>query len=711
MAFLRSTRQLAATGLILLAANAAAQVDSVALSNEYYNQGMEVFGFTHRKQAAELFILAIQVNPRNAKAQLMAGQSIMLTIRKEQSLEYFRRAWKLDQNVDPEILYFLGQAYHYSEKFDSAILFYDRYNRVLSRSLNLAKSNKINEVNRKIFECRNAVIYKEHPVDVKITNLSVKINSEYPDYAPSVSEDESLLVFTSRRPGGNLNERVAVDHEYYEEVFISEKVNGEWQPAKNPGAPLNTGYHNASVNISPDGLEMIVYHDTGGGDLLLSTREKGGPWSTPKPMEGINTEYLESSATISEDDKTIYFTSNRPGGYGGTDIYSCELGKGGRWVNVKNLGPLVNTEMDEEGVFISANGQHLYFSSNGLAGMGDLDIYRSAFDPVKKEWTEPVNMGYPINSPENDIYFVLTATEQYAYMSSLRSDNFGEQDIYMIDMRNWKPVYLDRPEYSEVFAEATGQAEEIASEPVTIPATPNPPAAPPAQESTSTAAVVPLAKPDRPTNSRVTITWRVFDDANGRPMDTEIHMTDKRGKYIDIIKKNPGVYGASLVLYADSTARYLVEIAQSDYLPFTSSLYFQGVLPKDEEISETIKLRRVPSNTHVVNVGYVLNVYFSHDGVDPLSYEGIRNLLQMMKASPTMRVEIGGHTDAFGPDAYNLTLSRRRAENVRTMLTKGGADGSRITAVGYGETKPVDTNDTMEGRRLNRRIEFTILQP
>src|SRR5205085_8580015 len=131
--------------------------------------------------------------------------------------------------------------------------------------------------------------------------------------------------------------------------------------------------------------------------------------------------------------------------YGGTDIYSCELGRGNNWINVKNLGPLVNTEMDEEGVFISASGQHLYFSSNGLAGMGDLDVYRTTFDPVKKEWGEPVNMGYPINSPENDIYFVLTATEKLAYMSSLRSDNLGEQDIYMIDMSRWKPVYLDRP--------------------------------------------------------------------------------------------------------------------------------------------------------------------------------------------------------------------------------------------------------------------------
>ncbi len=196
-------------------------------------------------------------------------------------------------------------------------------------------------------------------------------------------------------------------------------------------------------------------------------KEKTAAGAHRSRVEGINTEFLESSATITQDDKMIYFTSNRPGGYGGTDIYSCELGKGGRWVNIKNLGPLINTELDEEGVFISANGQHLYFSSNGLAGMGDLDIYRSTYDANTKEWGEPVNLGYPINSVENDIYFVLTADEKFAYISSLRRENLGEQDIYKVDMTRWKPVYLDQPEFSEIFAQgvaAKGNADPVVTE-------------------------------------------------------------------------------------------------------------------------------------------------------------------------------------------------------------------------------------------------------
>lgn len=680
MAFTRYFKKVAFAAIILFSGLAThAQIDSVKLADEYYSQGMAVFDFSHRKQAAEMFVLATQMNPRNAKAQVMAGRSIMLTVQKEKSLEYFRRAWRLDPNVDPDILYYLGQAYHYSEKFDSAILFYDRYNRVLARSLNFDKSVKINEVNRKIFECRNAVIYKANPVAVTIVDLDDKINSEYPDYAPTISENELIMVFTTRRPVENMNERVAIDHEYYEEIFFTEKVSGVWQAARNAGVPVNTNYHNASVNLSPNGKEMIVYHDTNGGDLFVSVRKPDGLWSTPKTMEGINTEFLESSATLTEDEKTIYFTSNRPGGYGGTDIYSCELDKGGnRWVNLKNLGPLVNTELDEEGVFISANGQHLYYSSNGLAGMGDLDVYRSTFDKDKQEWSEPVNMGYPINSVENDIYFVLTADEKFAYMSSLRQENLGEQDIYKIDMQNWKPVYLNQPEYSEVFAESSSirrDAEIVSANPV---------------------------------RSDVVIAYQLLDDENGKPVDADIDFVSQYGKVVKPVQKGTGSYEITLHHSSDSSVYYKVNIHGTGYLSYASSMYFHGAAKSPENVAETVRLKRIAGN---VNVGYILNVYFSHDGTQPLSLEGIQGLLRMMKSSSTMRVEIGGHTDNSGQDDYNMDLSKRRANAVRDMLIKGGVDGSRITAVGYGKTKPLAPNDSRQGRSLNRRTEFIILEP
>jgi len=646
------------------------QTDSLVLSEEYYRLGMEVFDFSHRKQAAELFSLSARMNPKSAKAQFMTGQSIMLTIKKEQSLPYFLKAWKLDPKVDEEILFFIGKAYHYSEKFDSAILFYDRYNRILARAMNLNKSIKIDEVNRKIFECRNAVIFMNNPVNVIITLLGPNINSEYPDYAPTISEDETQMVFTTRRPEENLNVKVAVDHEYYEDIFYSQKVDGEWQPARNIGPPLNTNFHNSSVNLSPDGTEMILYHDSNGGDLFISSRDKALSWSAPKSLDGINTQYMENSASLTEDDKHIYFTSNRPGGYGGTDLYYAELANNGRWVNVKNLGPEVNTEKDEDGVFVSANGKHLYYSSNGLAGMGDLDIYRSTYDSSTSSWSEPINLGYPINSVENDIYFVLNANEKFAYVSSARSENVGEQDIYKIDMTNWKPVDLSQREMMEQLTEPVKVTQ------VTTP-------------------------PSRSNTFKMSLV--VVDDANGEILDATVNFKNKKGDIIPVQSISTGLFEIDLTSASNSSTLYKFNVSSKGYGTYSSTFYFHGLA--STLLQDTIRLEKA-----VIDLPYPLNIYFALDSDQPLSTDQMQNLLIMLMNNKTMKVEIGGHTDNFGTEDYNLNLSQRRANAVRNYLIKSGADASRITAIGYGTSKPVASNQTKEGRRKNRRTEFKILE-
>lgn len=654
--------------------SAFAQVDSLALSEEYYKMGMEVFDYTHRAQAKELFVLATQMNPKSAKAQFMAGQSIMLTVNKEKSLQYFRKAWELDPNVDEDLLYYLGQGYHHNLKFDSAILFYDRYNRILARSLQLEKSNKINEVNRRIFECRNAVIYIENPVDVEIVHLSENINSEYPDYAPTINSDETLIVYTSRRPDGNLNATVAQDLEYYEDIFYSELVDGNWQPSKNMRGPLNTNYHNSSVAISPDGQEMILYQDGNGGDLFVSRKSGTFEWSTPKSMEGLNSEYLENSASLTSDNNTVYFTSNRPGGYGGTDIYKAELGKGNRWGNIQNLGPLVNTEMDEDGVFITASGMHLFFSSNGHAGMGDMDLYRTTLDTVNGTWSAPVNLGYPINSPENDIYFVLNADETHAYISSVRNENIGEQDIYKVDMRKWQPVDLQRENYSDLFAENASIEKQ---------------------------------QQNAPTNtvSEALISLVIQDAMNNDPLNAQVFLRSKDGSKQDLTSKVKGIYDASVKTNATDPQVYKLEINSIGYAPQTASLYLGGISSTVMTFKDTIRMQKL-----AVNVPTLIDIYFAHDSDEPLSFNGIQDFIAMMANAPNMKVEIGGHTDANGPDEYNQDLSQRRANNVKKYLERLGVAPDRISAVGYGESRPVAPNDSAEGRRLNRRTEFIILQ-
>ena len=647
-----------------------AQKDSLALSEEYYKLGMEVFDYTHRAQAKELFVLSTQMDPNNAKAQFMAGQSIMLTVNKEKSLPYFRKAWELDPAVNEDILYFLGQAYHQNLKFDSAILFYDRYNRVLARSLSLEKSNKINEVNRKIFECRNAVVYMEHPVEVEISNLGDNINSEYPDYAPTINSSETLMVFTSRRPDGNRNTTVAQDLEYYEDIYYSEYADGKWQPSKNMQGPLNTNYHNSSVAISHDGQEIIIYQDGNGGDLFVSRKNESG-WSTPKAMEGINSEYLENSASLSADNKTVYFTSDRAGGYGGTDIYKAELGRGNRWGNIQNLGPLVNTEMDEDGAFITTSGKYLYFSSNGHAGMGDMDLYRTTLDTVTGTWGGPVNLGYPINSPENDIYFVLNEDETTGYLSSVRQDNIGEQDIYKVDMRNWKPVYLGQQDYANLFAESASVNHQEAAR---------------------------LFSGE----GEAALSLVVLDALGRQPLHAQVAIHGKGGSQnLDSVEK--GVFTTMLKTGPEGPQVYKLDINSMGYIPQKASLYL-GAFPK-MEVRDTVLLQKLP-----VNVPALIDIYFAHDSDVPLSFKGLQDVRNMMEAFPNMQVEIGGHTDSIGPEGYNQSLSQRRAEAVKTYLEKLGIGPERVRAVGHGESRPVAPNDSQEGRRLNRRTEFVIIR-
>jgi hypothetical protein len=290
-----------------------------------------------------------------------------------------------------------------------------------------------------------------------LINLGTNINSPYPDYAPVISADESILVFTSRRVG-NVGGYTDSDGEYYEDIYLSKNIDWQWTKAvsidstsysfkrntqnhlyfttaKRIEPPINTKYHDAAIGLSPTGQKLFIYKR---GSIYVSPLI-GDVWSKPIKMN-TNINYKKSrqpSISISADENTIYFSSDRKGGYGGLDIYKSEKMPNGEWGPAQNLGPEINTPYDDDAPFIHSDGKTLFFSSKGHNTMGGYDIFKSVYENLptgqtRSKWSEPKNIGYPINTTGDDIYYVETAKGDHAYLASIRDGGLGGMDIYLL---------------------------------------------------------------------------------------------------------------------------------------------------------------------------------------------------------------------------------------------------------------------------------------
>jgi outer membrane protein OmpA-like peptidoglycan-associated protein len=326
----------------------------------------------------------------------------------------------------------LGDACHLNYRFSEAIGFYTHY-------INSLENEKIHDLKLTkgaeacISSCRQAIELVSQPIDVTITNLGAAVNSPYPDYAPRLTADGHTLFFTSRRPE-NTGGKTYDEGQYFEDVYVSNYVEGVWKNAIGLGEPVNTFGNEAAMAVSADGQELLIYKDDMGDGNIYSSRLQGDKWTVPLKLNGtINSKYWEPCGFISADGSSLYFVSDRPGGFGGTDIYKSTRQVGGDWGQAVNLGPSINTPSDEYSPFLHPDGQTLYFSSRGHRGMGGYDVFFSRPLPSDQTiWLQPVNVGYPINSPGDDVFYMVTADKQRAYYSSLRVEGLGEKDNYEV---------------------------------------------------------------------------------------------------------------------------------------------------------------------------------------------------------------------------------------------------------------------------------------
>lgn len=634
----------------------------------------------------EIMVRAADLDTTFLRANFEAGELHMRTIGKDLAVKYFLRVFRQDPNYRFDIQYWIGRSYQMGLNFDKAIEFYNMYKERLAAKPNYQGRDKVDlaVVERAIYECQNGKEFVANPGNYSIVNIGREINSEYEDYAPVLNGDETEIIFTSRRREDNLNENVFEDNKPYEDIFISKKVGDTWERARNIGPVVNTPYHNSNLALSKDGNTLFIYNDDNGGDIYYSERDANGNWGTPVPLPGIiNSSFNEKSISMSSDERTLYFASDRPGGFGGIDIYRATLDSKGQWTNVRNLGPKINTEFDEEGPFIDQDNVTLYFSSKGHKGMGGHDIFKSVFNPETNEWSDPENLGYPINTPDDDVYFVASADGKRAYYSSVREDGMGYTDIYMIvipeGLKDTEPIVAAADTTSTKPVEPQ---EPVEKDPVTVPEKP--------------AATMPLH-----------YVVSVVDAESQSPLNARVRLQGLRDNVI--VASTPAGDGVTdFTIAGPQEKQYRLSVELDGYVFVNETVTLPGAGTEPRTINRTVALRKL-----AVGVSGVLrNIYFDFDkwSFTSESYNELNKLERMMQQNPNIRVEISGHTDNIGTKTYNMYLSRKRAEAVKDFLTGKGIDARRIKATGYGETRPLASNDDeKEGRELNRRVEFLVI--
>lgn len=413
--------------LLLLSFNAFAQQNYKRVHKDAFTEATLLMYEEDYYTALSIFEKLYPLDTNYAEINYTIGVCLMNIRGKEDDAHpYLVKA--VNGNVK-EATFWYARSFHIQTKFNEAIKYYKLYNR------NDVKDITNEEVVRYIKMSLKAKEMIDNPVQVEIINMGTEINTEHSEYVPAVSSDQNEIYFTSRRPestGGLLDDY----GRYFEDIYSSKKVDGVWEKATNIGSPLNTNTHDAVVNLTADGNEMVIYRTNDnlyGGDLYISKNLAGSWTEASKLSENINSPYQEASASISPDGKLMYISSNRPGGLGGKDIYRARRLPDGQWSLPENLGPTINTPFDEDAPYIQADGRTLFFSSNGHQTMGGFDIFKTKLENDEM-WSIPKNMGYPINTVKDDIYFVVSPDGKTAYYSSDMPGGYGNQDIYRINI-------------------------------------------------------------------------------------------------------------------------------------------------------------------------------------------------------------------------------------------------------------------------------------
>lgn len=386
--------------------------------NSYYNKHKDV-------KAQKYYEKAFQADSNNIKASLFYGIGLLETNEKWRALPFIKKAYHVDPNIYDQIDLYLGKAYFYNSEYSKAIFHLER---AKSSIKNYSKEER-KEINLRLEQCKHAIQLEEESLDFSIINLGPRINSSFSEYAPILNPEQEKILFSSTRT----NKKNQKD--YFADVYAAGYKESDSKAAYKIQNNFNTKYDDIILDISPEGNQILLHSYKNNGDIYISTFTDG-QWSKPISIsKNINDpNSFEGAACFSKDGNALYFTSDRRGGIGGLDIYVSEKQENGQWAKAYNLGPEINTKGNEDAPSISKDEKILFFSSDGHFGIGGYDVFYSLKNELIQEWNSPKNMGVAINTPDDDINFVVSTDGTFAYFSSSRYDSYGGQDLYKVTL-------------------------------------------------------------------------------------------------------------------------------------------------------------------------------------------------------------------------------------------------------------------------------------
>jgi outer membrane protein OmpA-like peptidoglycan-associated protein len=617
-----------------------------------YNEGLDALQYRKMELAELSFLEALEADPNFIEARLVISELYTQIREYEKAIAQLTAAIAINPEFHINAFYSLatlelgeGQ-YENAKKHYLQFLSFPRLNSELAENAQLMLKN-----------CDFALNAIKNPVAFKPINMGEEVNSEYDEYFPCITADNLYFLYTRNIPSGMDGGGFSSTQE---DFYLAMNSAQGWNKSRNIGPPINTALNEGAPTLSVDGQILIftaceIFDSYGPGrkgfgscDLFVCQRI-GDRWSKPMNLgPPINTPHWETQPSLGADGKTLYFIrgfSSR-NGVRDQDIYVTQIDDEGRWSTPERLNANINSPLREESVFIHPDGKTLYFSSEGHTGMGGLDIYVSKKDE-NDDWGPAQNLGYPINTSKHENSLLVNASGELGYFASSRSGGFGGLDLYQFEL----PEHL-RPELVTYFK------------------------------------------------------GKVYDAKTKAPLESKFELIDlETGKLAMESWSNRG--NGEFLVALPTNRNYALNVSKDGYLFYSENFELKGEAKASKPVVKDVPLQPIAVGESVV----LRNIFFetAKYNLKPASEIELKKLITFLNNNPKITIELGGHTDNVGSDADNQLLSENRAKSVYNYLVNNGVESTRLQYKGYGESKPVATNDTEAGRAQNRRTEFKIL--